>query len=451
MFSSLSNKLSGVFNNLRRKGALSEADIETVMREVRVALLEADVALPVVKEFIASLKEKALGAEIIRSVSPAQMVVKLTQDHLTQLLGSEHTELNLAATPPVVIMMTGLQGSGKTTSSGKLALRLKSKLNKKVMVASLDVYRPAAQEQLAQVAQKAGVGALPIVEGEKPLAITERALKAARLEGYDVLILDTAGRLHIDDELMDELAAVRDLAKPLETLLVADSLTGQDAVNIARSFHERIGVTGIVLTRVDGDGRGGAALSMRSVTGQPVKFMGVGEKLTEFEEFHPERIASRILDMGDVVSLVEKAAENIDREEAEKMAAKMQSGKFDFEDMLSQMRQMKKMGGLSSMLGMLPGIGKIKDQLSGAQIDEKMLARQEAIILSMTPRERKFPKLLNASRRARIAAGSGTTVQDVNKVLKQHQQMEHMMKKMKKLGKKGLERGGLQALLPKQF
>lgn len=447
IFNSLSGKLSNIFNGLRRKGALTEADIDAVMREIRVALLEADVALPVVKDFIASLKTKALGTEVIRSVSPAQMVIKLTNDHLTELLGSEHTALNLAAVSPVVIMMIGLQGSGKTTSSGKLALRLRTKQGKKVMVASLDVNRPAAQEQLAQVAKQAEVGALPIVAGELPLAITARALKAARLEGYDVLILDTAGRLHIDETLMLELVQVRDLAKPTETLLVADALTGQDAVNIARQFHEHIGITGIILTRVDGDGRGGAALSMRAVTHQPIKFIGMGEKLSEFEEFHPARIASRILDMGDVVSLVEKAAETVSQEDAEKMATRMQQGKFDMEDMLSQLRQMRKMGGIGGMLGMLPGIGKIKEQLSQAKIDESMLNRQEAIILSMTNKERQQPKLINASRRIRIARGSGMTVQDVNRVLKQHQQMEDMMKKMKKLGQKGMARGGMQSLL----
>ncbi|NBO20018.1 MAG: signal recognition particle protein, partial [Proteobacteria bacterium] len=302
MFSSLSNKLGDIFTRLKKRGALTEADIDAVMREVRIALLEADVALPVVKDFIASLKEKAVGTEIVRNINPAQMVIKLVSDHLAELLGSEHQGLNLAANPPVVIMMVGLQGSGKTTSTGKLAHRLKTKQGKKVLVASLDVYRPAAQLQLEQVAGVAQAGALPIVQNEKPLAITERALKAARLEGYDVLLLDTAGRLHIDTELMDELKAVKALANPLETLLVADSLTGQDAVNIAKTFHEQVGVTGIILTRIDGDGRGGAALSMRHVTGQPIKFMGVGEKITEFEEFHPARIAGRILDMGDIVS-----------------------------------------------------------------------------------------------------------------------------------------------------
>jgi signal recognition particle subunit SRP54 len=363
------------------------------------------------------------------------------------LLGSEHQALNLAAQPPVVVMMVGLQGSGKTTSTGKLALRLRTKQGKKVLVASLDVYRPAAQQQLEQVAKKAEVASLPIVAGEKPLQITERALKAARLEGYDVLLLDTAGRLHIDDELMDELKAVKSLSNPLETLLVADSLTGQDAVNIAKTFHEKIGVTGIVLTRVDGDGRGGAALSMRTVTGQPIKFIGVGEKIDEFEEFHPARIASRILDMGDIVSLVEKAAEAVSADEAEEMAARMMQGSFDFNDLLDQMRKMKKMGGIGSMMKMLPGMGQLKDKLENANVDKNILNKQEAIILAMTPKERKFPKLINGSRRLRIAKGAGVQVQDVNRILKQQQQMQDMMKKFKKMGQKGMMRGGLQNLL----
>lgn len=447
MFSNLSNKLGNIFTQLKKRGVLTEADIDAVMREVRIALLEADVALPVVKDFVASLKAKALGAEVIRSVSPAQMVVKLTQDHLAELLGSEQSAINLAASPPVAIMMVGLQGSGKTTSTGKLALRLKTKQNKKVLVASLDIYRPAAQMQLEQVAQKAGIASLPIVAGEKPFQITERALKAARLEGYDVLLLDTAGRLHIDEALMSELQSIKQLANPLETLLVADSLTGQDAVTIAKSFHDQIGVTGIILTRIDGDGRGGAALSMRAVTGQPIKYLGTGEKLDEFEEFHPDRIASRILDMGDIVSLVEKAAETVSQEDAEKMAEKMLQGQFDFNDLLDQLRKMKKMGGMGSMLKMLPGMGALKEKLGDAKIDENALARQEAIILSMTKKERQHPKLINASRRIRIAKGAGVQVQDINKLLKQQQQMEHMMKKFKKLGQKGMMRGGLQQLL----
>ncbi len=442
MFSSLSTRLNDVIKKLRGRGVLSEADIDAAMREVRIALLEADVALPVVKQFTASLKEKALGKEVVQSVSPAQMVVKLVHDHLVELLGSEQSEINLNTTPPAVILMVGLQGSGKTTTTGKLALRLKTKQHKKILVASLDIYRPAAQEQLATVAKQADVASLPVIPGQTPQQITQRALEEARLGGYDVLLLDTAGRLHIDDALMTELQDVKAFAKPIETLLVADALTGQDAVNIATEFNNKIGVTGIVLTRLDGDARGGAALSMRFVTGAPIKFAGVGEKLSELEEFHPQRVASRILDMGDVVSLVEKAAEVIDQAQAEEMAAKLQSGKFDFNDLLSQLRTMKKMGGMGSIMSMLPGIGALKDKMKDANIDDKVVARQEAIILSMTKKERANPKLLNGSRRARIAKGSGTSVQEINKLLKAHQQMEGMMKQMKKLGKKGMMRAG---------
>lgn len=422
---------------MRRKGALTEADIDAAMRDVRIALLEADVALPVVKSFIKSLKEKAIGEEVIASVSPAQMVIKLVQDHLTELLGSETSDINLSTTPPAVIMMVGLQGSGKTTSTGKLGKRLKDKHNKKVLVASLDVQRPAAQEQLETVAKQAEIGSVPIIKGQSPLEITKRALEMGKLEGYDIILLDTAGRLQIDEELMAELEDIKAKAKPVETLLVADSLTGQDAVNIAQGFHERIGISGIILTRIDGDGRGGAALSMRQITGQAIKFLGTGEKLTQFEPFHPERIASRILDMGDVVSLVERAAENVDQEAAEDMAKRLAAGKFDLNDMLKQMQQLKKMGGMTSMLGMLPGMGKLKDQIAGANIDDGALKKTEAIILSMTKKEREFPKLLNASRRQRIATGAGTTVQDINKLVKQYQQMEKMMKKVRKMGKSG--------------
>ncbi len=449
MFNSLSDKITGTLNRLRGRGVLTEADIDAAFREVRIALLEADVALPVVKSFIQSLKEKAIGAEVIKNISPAQMVVKLVHDHLTELLGSEYAELNLNATPPAVILIAGLQGSGKTTSTGKLAYRLKNRYNKKILLASLDTYRPAAQKQLEVLASQALVGSLPIVEGENPAEITKRALTTGKLEGYDIVLLDTAGRLHIDDEMMQELQEIKRLSNPLETLLVADSLTGQDAVNIAKQFNEKIGVTGIILTRLDGDGRGGAALSMRSVTGQPIKFAGVGEKLSDFEEFHPARIAGRILDMGDVVSLVEKAAETIDRAEAEKMAAKMQQGSFDFDDLLSQLRNMKRMGGIGSLMGMLPGIGRIKEKMADANIDEKVLARQEAIILSMTKKERKNPKLLNGSRKQRIARGSGTTVQEINKLFKAWQQMETMMKQVKKLGQKGFMRSNnLKNFLP---
>jgi signal recognition particle subunit SRP54 len=386
---------------------------------------------------------------VLRSVTPAQMVVKIVHDHLIETLGGAgDAGLNLNAVPPVVVMMVGLQGSGKTTSAAKIALRLRNRDKKKVLLASLDVQRPAAQEQLAVLARQVEVAALPIVAGERPLAIARRALQTGKLEGFDVVILDTAGRLHVDEELMLELAAVRDATLPSETLLVADAMTGQDAVNVAKSFNERVGVTGIMLTRVDGDARGGAALSMRAVTGKPIKFVGTGEKIDALEPFHAERIAGRILDMGDVVGLVEKAAETIDQQEAEKLAAKMQKGSFDLDDLAGQLRQLRKMGGMSGMMGMLPGVGKIKKQLGEAKVDDGMIRRQEAIISSMTRKERRNPKLLNASRRLRIAAGSGTTVPEINRLLKQYQDMAHMMKKVSKLGKKGLSRHGMAGLLP---
>jgi signal recognition particle subunit SRP54 len=452
MFESLSTRLGDVFDRLRKRGALSEEDVAVALREIRIALLEADVALPVVKDFVNAVREKAVGEEVVRSVTPAQMVVKIVHDHLVEMLGGgmapDETGLNLNAVPPVVVMMVGLQGSGKTTSAAKIALRLKNRERKKVLLASLDVQRPAAQEQLAILGRQIDVASLPIVPGEKPVAITRRAIETGRLEGYDVVILDTAGRLHIDEALMLEVAAVRDTAKPTETLLVADAMTGQDAVNVAKSFNERIGLSGIMLTRIDGDARGGAALSMRAITGKPIKLVGTGEKIDALETFYPDRIAGRILDMGDVVSLVEKAAETIDEAEAEKLAAKMQKGNFDLDDLASQLRQLRKMGGMGGMLGMLPGIGKIKKQLADAKIDDGMVKRQEAIISSMTKRERKNPKLLNASRRLRIAAGSGTSVQEINRLLKQYQDMAQMMKKVSRLGKKGMMRQGLAGLLP---
>lgn len=449
MFESLSNNLSKVFDKLRGRGLLSEEDVNLAMREVRIALLEADVALPVVKDFVAKVKEKAIGQEVLRSISPAQMVIKLVNDHLVEVLGSEQAALNLATTPPAIIMMVGLQGSGKTTSTGKIALRLRQKQNKRVLMASLDNRRPAAQEQLAMLGKQISVDTLPIVAGQDPVTITKRALEAGRLEGYDVVLLDTAGRLHVEAELMDELKAVRDLAKPIETLLVADSLTGQDAVTIAQEFNQQVGVTGIVLTRIDADGRGGAALSMRAVTGQPIKFLGAGEKMSELEEFHPSRIASRILDMGDVVSLVERAAESITQEDAEKMARKVQKGQFDLEDLASQLKNLKKMGGLSSMMGMIPGIGKIKKQLDGVNMDDSILSRQQAIISSMTLEERRNPDLLNASRKIRISKGAGVTVQEINKLIKQFMDMRTMMKKFSKMDKKSLMRSGLKNMLPK--
>jgi signal recognition particle subunit SRP54 len=449
MFESLSDNLGKVFSKLKGKGVLSEDDVNTAMREVRIALLEADVSLSVAKDFIAKVKERAIGSDVVKSVSPAQMVIKIVQDNLEQMLGSDESEINLTATPPVVIMMVGLQGSGKTTSSGKLANFLKQKRNKKILLASLDIYRPAAQEQLEILGKQIGANSLPIVKGEKPEAITERAMKEGRLGGYDVVILDTAGRLHIDDELMAELQKVKAIAKPLETLLVADSLTGQDAVNIAASFNEKVGLTGIILTRIDGDGRGGAALSMRAVTGCPIKFMGVGEKISEFEAFHPNRIASRILGMGDVVSLVERAIENVDMDEAQKMEAKIRKGHFDLNDLAKQLKMMRKMGGVGGLMGMIPGIGKMKQQIEDAGVDDRMIIRQEAMISSMTKKERRNPGIINASRKKRIAAGSGMTVQDLNRLLKQHLQMATMMKKLGRMDKKTMMRGGLGKLMPK--
>lgn len=445
MFDSLSGRLGAIFDRLRGRGALTESDVGEALREVRVALLEADVALPVVKDFIAQVRERAVGAEVLRSVTPGQMVVKIVNDQLKELLGGEASDVVLAQSPPTVILMVGLQGSGKTTTSAKLALRLRQRNRKKALLASLDVRRPAAQEQLAILARQADVVSLPIVAGQAPAEITRRALDVARREGYDVVILDTAGRLHIDDELMVELEEVRGIARPHETLLVADSLTGQDAVNVARTFNERVGITGIVLTRLDGDARGGAALSMRQVTGRPIKLVGMGEKLDALETFHPERLASRILGMGDVVSLVERAAESIDKDEAEKLARKMEKGSFDLNDLQSQLQQIKKMGGMGGILGMLPGVAKMKKQLGEASVDEKILIRQSAIISSMTPIERRNAKIIGASRKRRIAAGSGTTVQEVNRLLKQHQQMQGMMKRVKKMGgaKAMFARGGL--------
>jgi signal recognition particle subunit SRP54 len=453
MFDSLSGRLSEVFDRLRRHGALTAEDVSATLREIRVALLEADVALPVVRDFIAAVREKAAGQEVLRSVTPAQMVVKIVHDHLVSVLGGEEgtgegAGLDLDAPPPVAVMLVGLQGSGKTTTAAKIALRLKNRDRKKVLLASLDVQRPAAQEQLAQLGRQTGVASLPVVPGQRPVDITRRALDVGRREGYDVVLLDTAGRLHVNEELMLEVAAVHAAAKPHQTLLVADAMTGQDAVNVAGAFGERAGLTGIVLTRVDGDARGGAALSMRAITGKPIVFLGTGEKLDALEPFHAERIAGRILGMGDVVSLVEKAAETVDRDEAERLAARMEQGRFDLDDLAGQLRQLRRMGGMSGMLGLLPGVGRVKKQLAEANINESMLRRQEAILSSMTKAERRNPKLLNGSRRRRIAAGSGTTVPEINRLLKQYQDMADMMRKMKKLGPKGLQRHGLAGLMP---
>ena len=456
MFDSLSSRLGDVFDRLRRHGALTEADVGDAVREIRVALLEADVALPVVRDFVAAVREKALGQEVLRSVTPAQMVVKIVHDHLVEVLGGGldrmRTEgIDLNAPPPVAVLLVGLQGSGKTTTAAKIALRLKERQRKKVLLASLDVQRPAAQEQLAVLGRQIGVASLPVVPGERPVAIARRALLTGRTEGYDVVLLDTAGRLHVNEELMLEVAAVREVAAPHEVLLVADAMTGQDAVNVAKAFGERAGVTAIVLTRVDGDARGGAALSMRAITGKPIVLIGVGERIEAIEPFHAERIAGRILGMGDVVSLVEKAAETVDQEEAEKLAAKLAKGNFDLDDLAAQLRQIRRMGGMTGMLAMLPGVAKLKKQLGEANIDEGIIKRQEAIISSMTRRERRNPKLLNGSRRRRIAAGSGTTVPEINRLLKQYQDMADITKRMKKLGSKGLARHGLAGLLPGGF
>jgi signal recognition particle subunit SRP54 len=440
MFETLSERLGAILDKLTRKGALSEADVTEAMREVRRALLEADVALDVVRDFTEAVKAKAVGQEVVRSVTPGQMVIKIVQDELVRILGSDAQTIDLAATPPVVMMLVGLQGSGKTTTTAKLGKRLESRDKQKVLMASLDTRRPAAQEQLRVLGEQTGVATLAIVAGEEPAAITSRALKAAKLGGYDVLLLDTAGRTHIDEELMAETAAIEKLAQPHETLLVADALTGQDAVNLAKNFDARMALTGIVLTRVDGDGRGGAALSMRAVTGKPIKLIGTGEKLDALEDFHPERIAGRILGMGDVVGLVEKAIETVELDKAEAIARKVKKGAFDLDDLAEQLKQMQKLGGMGGVLSMLPGLGKIKKQLDTANLDDKILKRQQAMIGSMTKAERKNPKVLNASRKKRVAAGSGTSVQDINRLVKMHRQMADMMKS---LGKK---RGMLGAL-----
>ncbi|MFN7190032.1 MAG: signal recognition particle protein [Rhodospirillales bacterium] len=443
MFESLSTKLGSVFDKLRGRGALVEADVDAALREVRVALLEADVALQVVKDFIAGVKLEAIGQQVVRSVTPGQMVVKIVNDKLVETLGSTAVELNLRATPPVAILMLGLQGSGKTTTSAKLAKRLAQKDRKKVLLASLDVRRPAAQQQLAVLGRQVEVETLPIVAGQDPVAIAKRAMDVGRNEGYDIVILDTAGRLSIDDELMAEAAAVRDAVGPTESLLVVDALTGQDAVNTATQFNTRLGVTGIVMTRVDGDQRGGAALSMRAVTGKPIKFVGLGEKMDALDVFYPDRIAGRILGMGDIVGLVEKAQENVAAEDAEKLARKLKSGDFDFNDMLSQLEQLKKMGGLGGVMNMLPGVQKMKAQMANANIDEKVVGRQTAIIRAMTKKERRDSKLLNGSRKRRIATGSGTTVEEVNRLVKQFMEMSRVMKQMGKLGQKGMMRTGI--------
>ncbi|AGH47901.1 signal recognition particle protein [Sphingomonas sp. MM-1] len=445
MFESLSERLGGVFDRLRGRGALNEADVRAAMREVRIALLEADVALPVVREFVDKATEKAVGQQVLKSVTPGQQVVKIVNDALVEMLGAEASDLDIDVTPPAVVMMVGLQGSGKTTTTAKIAKRLTEKGRKKVLMASLDVNRPAAQEQLATLGAQASVATLPIVAGQQPVDIAKRALQAAKLQGFDVVMLDTAGRLHVDQALMEEMKAVAEVSAPHEILLVVDSLTGQDAVNVAKSFSEQVQLTGVVLTRMDGDARGGAALSMRAVTGKPIKFAGTGEKLDGLEPFQPARVAGRILGMGDVVSLVEKAAETIKVEEAEALAAKMAKGLFDMNDLRAQLNQMKRMGGLGALAGMLPGVKQVKQAMSSGAVDDKILVRMDAMISSMTPKERTKPEIINAKRKIRIAKGSGTTVQEVNKLLKMHQEMSTAMKKIRKMG--GLK--GLGALLGK--
>jgi signal recognition particle subunit SRP54 len=441
MFDNLSEKLGQIFDALTRRGALSAADVDTALREVRRALLEADVALDVARAFVERVRERAVGVEVIKSVTPGQMVVKIVHDELVATLGSDAQTIDLNAPAPVAIMMVGLQGSGKTTTTAKIAKRLKELSNRKTLMASLDTRRPAAMEQLAVLGKQVTVDTLPIVAGQTPPQIARRAIEAAKLGGYDVVLLDTAGRTTLDDAMMAEAAEVKKAADPHEVLLVADSLTGQDAVNLARSFNERVGLTGIVLTRVDGDGRGGAALSMRAVTGKPIKLIGTGEKMDALETFDPSRVAGRILGMGDIVSLVEKAAANIDAEKMQRTAERMRKGAFDLSDLREQLTQMQKLGGMSGLMGMMPGVGKIKNQMANAKIDDSLLKRQCAIIDSMTPKERRSPDVLKASRKKRIAAGSGTKVEEINRLLKMHRGMADMMKAMG-----GAKRGPLAGL-----
>jgi signal recognition particle subunit SRP54 len=446
VFENLTGRLGGVLDRLRGRGALTERDVNDAMREVRQALLEADVSLEVARAFVEKVTARAVGSDVIRSVTPGQMVAKIVHDELVATLGSDAKPIDLGATPPVAILMVGLQGSGKTTTTGKIAKRLKDRMRKKVLMASLDTRRPAAQEQLAVLGSQVSVDTLPIVEGENAVAITKRALTEARRGGYDVVMLDSAGRVTVDEELMQEAADVAALAKPHEILLVADSLTGQDAVNTARAFDAKLAVTGIVLTRVDGDGRGGAALSMRAVTGKPIKLIGTGEKLDALEDFDPARIAGRILGMGDVVGLVERAAENLDAAKMQQAAEKMRKGSFDLSDLRDQLDQMSKMGGLSGLMGMMPGVAKMKNQMANMNIDDGLLKRQKAVIDSMTPKERRNPDILKASRKRRIAAGSGAKVEEINRLLKMHRQMADVMKQIGR-GKGGGMLAGLGNML----
>ena len=450
MFENLSERLSGVFDRLTKAGALSEDDVRTALREVRVALLEADVSLPVARNFIKSVEKKATGQSVTKSVTPGQQVVKIVHDELIATLAGEGDPGKLKVdSPPAPILMVGLQGSGKTTTTAKLAKRLKERDGKKVLMASLDVNRPAAMEQLQILGAQIGVDTLPIVKGESPVAIAKRAKTQAGLGGYDVYMLDTAGRLHIDEELIQQAADVRDVVTPRETLLVVDGLTGQDAVNVATEFDDKIGVSGVVLTRMDGDGRGGAALSMRAVTGKPIKFVGLGEKMDALETFEPERIAGRILGMGDIVALVEKAQQTLEAEQAERMMKRFQKGQFNMNDLKSQLEQMQKMGGMEGIMGMMPGMGKMAKQVQEAGFDDKVVNRQIALIQSMTKKERANPQILQASRKKRIAAGSGQEVSDLNKLLKMHRQMADMMKKMGKMGKGGMMKQAMKGMFGK--
>jgi signal recognition particle subunit SRP54 len=447
MFENLSDRLSGVFGKLTRQGALSDDDIATALREVRVALLEADVSLPVARDFVKAVTEKARGQAVTRSVTPGQQVVKIVHDELVRVLGGDAPAGPLRIdSPPAPVLMVGLQGSGKTTTTAKLARRLAERDGKRVLMASLDTRRPAAMQQLAILGVQVGVDTLPIVPGQDAVAIAKRAKQQATLGGYDVVLLDSAGRLHVDDELMAEIAAVRDATKPHETLLVVDGLTGQDAVNVATEFDGRVGISGVVLTRMDGDGRGGAALSMRAITGKPIRFVGTGEKMEALEEFHPDRVAGRILGMGDIVALVEKAQETLEAEAAERMMKRFQKGQFNMNDLKGQLQQMLKMGGMSGLMGMMPGMGKMQKQMDEAGFDDRALRRQIALIDSMTKAERRNPAILQASRRKRIATGAGLDVSELNRLLKMHRQMADVMKKMGGMGKKGLMRGGLASM-----
>ncbi len=450
MFESLSERLGGVFDRLTKQGALSEDDVKTALREVRVALLEADVSLPVVRDFVKAVETKATGQSVTKSITPGQQVVKIVHDELIHVLsGDSDPGVLKIDNPPAPILMVGLQGSGKTTTTAKLAKRLKDREGKRVLMASLDTNRPAAMEQLAILGRQIGVDTLPIVKGEDPVAIAKRAKTQASLGGYDVYMLDTAGRLHIDADLIAQAAAVRDVTNPREILLVVDGLTGQDAVNVATEFDDKIGVTGVVLTRMDGDGRGGAALSMRAITGKPIRFVGLGEKMDALETFEPSRVAGRILGMGDIVALVERAQETIEAEQAERMMKRFQKGRFNMNDLKMQLEQMMKMGGMQGLMGMMPGMGKMQKQMDAAGLDDSVLKRQVALINSMTKKERANPDLLAASRKKRIAAGAGLDVSDLNKLIKQHRQMADMMKKMGAMGKGGMLKQALKGMFGK--